>query len=267
MKTMKWVNTLAFLAMVTINMLSNLLPLGGKTTGQISDAYPSLFTPAGMTFSIWGVIYVLLGVFILYQWGLLDTAEESRRVSSAIGILFAVSCVLNILWILCWHSDAIGWSLLCMAGLLISLILIQRRLRSDPPGLLRRIAVHAGFDIYFGWIIAASIANISVWLVRSGWDRFSLSETFWTTAVLIIGAAIGICVVLIGRNRLAGWALIWAYIGILTKHLSGSGFAGRYPIIIIAAGLGIAGILASTVIASSCTALQLPEVRDAVSGQ
>lgn len=250
MKNLKWVNTIAFLAMVVINMLSNLIPFGGKTTGQISDAYPNLFTPAGITFSIWGVIYLLVGVFILYQWGLFSSAEERNRITSRIGILFTVSCVFNILWILCWHSDAIGWSALCILGLLMTLILIQSKLQSESRNTWGRFAVNAGFDIYYGWIIAATIANISAWLVKMEWNRFGLSEYFWTTAIILIGAAIGVCVVLIGRNRLAGCAVIWAYAGILIKHLSGTGYAGQYPVIIAAIVTSIAGIIAAIVIAS-----------------
>ena len=35
-----------YLAMVAMNFLANALPLNGRRTGDISDAYPSLFTPA-----------------------------------------------------------------------------------------------------------------------------------------------------------------------------------------------------------------------------
>lgn len=261
MKTMKWVNTIAFLAMIIINMLSNLLPLGGKTTGQISDAYPNLYTPTGMTFSIWGVIYLLVGLFILYQWGFFSAPDEGNRTASKIGILFAVSCAFNILWILCWHSDAIGLSVLSIVGLLLTLILIQARIKSDTVGMAQRIAVNAGFDIYYGWIIAATIANVSVWLVKTEWNRFGLSETFWTTAVILVGAAIGIGVVMIGRNRLAGLALIWAYTGILTKHLSGDGYGGKYPIIIAAVVLSIVGLLISIITKSISSANAVQKIQ------
>ncbi len=29
-------------------------------TGELSDRYPNLFVPAGFTFAIWGLIYLLL---------------------------------------------------------------------------------------------------------------------------------------------------------------------------------------------------------------
>ena len=58
----------AYLAMVAVNFLANSLPINNRSTGEISDAYPNLFAPAGLAFSIWGLIYLLLGVFVLYQF-------------------------------------------------------------------------------------------------------------------------------------------------------------------------------------------------------
>lgn len=259
MNMMKWVNTIAFLTMVAINALSNLLPLGGQTTGQIAEAYPSLITPAGMTFAIWGMIYLFLGLFILYQWRLIGSDSETSQVRTKIGSLFAASCVFNILWLLCWHSGAIGWSVSCILLLLITLAWIQFRIRQIPIGRIGKLAVNAAFDLYFGWIIAAAITNISVWLVKIGWNRFGLSEVFWAVIMLLAGAVIGVCVVYAGHNPLAGCALIWAYAGILIKHLSGSGYSGKYPIIIAAAVLGIACILTSVVKSSARTPVNHPK--------
>ena len=66
-----------YIAMVAVNYLANALPLNGRRTGEVSDAYPSLFTPAGLTFSIWGVIYLLLALHVLYQLGLFRGGERS----------------------------------------------------------------------------------------------------------------------------------------------------------------------------------------------
>lgn len=255
MKTLKWVNTAAFLAMITVNALANLIPIGGKTTGQISDAYPNLFTPAGISFSIWGIIYVLTGVFILYQWGVFGNAAAGDRLVKNIGALFAISCAANILWILCWHSSAFGPSVLCIAALLASLAAIQQLAGESPPTDFAGTASVIGFGIYFGWIIAATIANVSVWLAASGWDRLGLPETFWTVAVIVIGAAIGALTVTVGRNRAAGAAIIWAYAGILIKHISAAGYAGKYPSVIAAAVTGIVCVLTAAAIAVAYKAL------------
>ena len=101
------INVVAFAGMILMNYLANALPLGGKTTGQLSDQYPNLFTPAGITFSIWGVIYLLLLGFVFLQF-----RESHKNLSASIGWLFAIGCVLNALWIVAWHYEQLPLSLL-----------------------------------------------------------------------------------------------------------------------------------------------------------
>lgn len=253
MKYMKWINTLAYIGVVAVNALAELIPIGGVTTGQVSEKYPNLFTPVPLTFSIWGLIYLLLGLFILYQWGVGASAQEARQVTQNIGTLFLLSCILNVFWILGWHTEAIGVSLLCIAGLLLSLILIQPEIRTGISGTARRVMVNAGFDIYYGWMIAATIANAAVLLVKNDWGRFGLSEVFWTVTMIGVGGLIAALVVCRQKNRLAGATVIWAYGGILIKHLSASGYGGKYPAVIAAAAVSIAGILAAITMQRSVT--------------
>lgn len=241
---MQWINTISFVVMIVVNALANLLPIGGKTTGQVSEAYPNLFTPAPYTFAIWGLIYLLMLVFVLYQWGIFDGGKRSAFVRESVGLGFAASCILNTTWVMLWHGQEIGLSTLCIALLLLSLILIRDRLK-DAGGsdLLQRLTVNTGFSIYFGWIIAATIANISVLLTKIKWDGFGLPPDFWTAAVLLIGAGIAFCVVVFGRDRLAGFAIMWAYGGILYKHISPLYFSGTHPYVIAAGFLSEAIIL------------------------
>ena len=56
-------NIVAVIGTLILNYLSNALPINGKTAGQLSDEIPNLFVPAGLTFAIWGVIYILLIMF------------------------------------------------------------------------------------------------------------------------------------------------------------------------------------------------------------
>ena len=63
-----------YVVMIAMNGLANALPLNGRTTGAVSDAYGNLFAPTGLTFAIWGVIYLLLGAHVLYQLGLFRDA-------------------------------------------------------------------------------------------------------------------------------------------------------------------------------------------------
>lgn len=234
---LQWINTISFAAMILVNALANLLPIGGNTTGQVSEAYPNLFTPAPVTFAIWGLIYLLMAVFVIYQWGIFDGGTASAKVREDIGLWFAVSCVLNIVWLLLWHNRMIGFSTFAIVLLLVSLILIQQRLGNVGGNLAQRMAAKSGFSLYFGWIIAATIANISVWLTQLDWNGFGLSADFWTPAVLLIGACIAFAVVVFGRNRIAGIAVMWAFGGILYKHLSPAYYNGAHPYVIAAAVL------------------------------
>ena len=61
-------NVLGFALVLTLNTLANALPINGMNTGEVSALYPNLFVPAGFTFSIWGIIYLLLLGFVIFQF-------------------------------------------------------------------------------------------------------------------------------------------------------------------------------------------------------
>lgn len=241
-KSLRIINTVFFAAMIAVNALANLLPLGIGTTGAVSVKYPTLFTPAPVTFAIWGVIYLLMGVFLLYQWGAFDPKGKSEQTVSAIGLSFAVGCAMNIGWIFSWHFGAIPLSMLFMLGLLVSLsFTVGRMAKNAEKGLLRKLT-QIGFDLYLGWIIAASIANVSVLLVSLGWNRFGLSQSFWTCAVLLAASVIGSLPTLLRSRYFSTAGVAWAFIGILIKHfapIDAGGFGGKYFEIISIALFGI----------------------------
>lgn len=236
---MKICNLILFVAMIAVNALANLLPLGGSTTGGVSAKYPNLFTPAGITFAIWGVIYLFMGFFVFCQLDIVKKVTIPTGLSQAVGILFLISCVLNIGWIFAWHYDQIELSMVLMLLLLISLILINLRIGTvselNIPGRL----IIIGFNIYLGWITAATIANASVLLVKTGWRGGTLCEVFWTVAVLAIGTILGILFAVFGHRYAATLTLVWAFLGILIKHLSMSGHHGRYPVIIFSTSISL----------------------------
>lgn len=224
----------AFAAMVTVNALANILPLNGKTTGEVSDSYPNLFTPAALTFSIWGVIYLLLACYTLYHLGLFrkkppsDNGELLRK----IGWLFTASSLANAGWIFAWHYDLIFLSVLLMAVILLCLIFINRLTHKTELSTREKFFVQLPFSVYFGWITVATIANITVWLVSLGWDGCCVPESTWAAIILVAGMIIGHATMLRHKDIAYGLVLIWAYTGILIKHLSPDGFAGQYSEII-----------------------------------
>lgn len=245
MKALKWVNTFAFAAMIAVNALAELLPIGGNTTGQISETYPNLFTPAPVTFAIWGLIYLLMTVFVVYQWGVFDGGAHSTKVREDVGILFALSCALNIAWILLWHNGSVGLAAICIVLLLATLYVIQGSLTRVGGNLLQRMAAKAGFSLYYGWIIAATFTNFCVYLTRIGWNGQGVFADLLTIIALLFGAVIAAVVAMIGGNRIAALAVAWAYAGILIRHISPAYFGGAHPYVIATAFFSEAVILAA----------------------
>lgn len=229
--TLKIIAGVVYIAMVAVNFMANSLPINNRSTGDISDAYPNLFAPAGATFSIWGLIYLLLGGYVVYQF--INKDQKAERMFEKINPLFIVSSFANISWIFAWHYDYIGLSVLIMAVLLISLIGIADILRVEQFTSKLKLFIWAPFSIYFGWITVATIANITVFLVGIGWEGFGIADFVWTSIILLVGTLIGVLRMIKDKNVAYGLVLIWAYLGILLKHLSSDGFDGQYQSIII----------------------------------
>ncbi len=204
----KYLNIIFFAVMIVMNYLANALPLNNKTTGALSDALPNLFVPAGLTFSIWGIIYLLLAAFCIIQFKASD-----QVIIEKIGWLFSISCLLNAVWIVAWHYQRIPVSLLIMTGLLITLIYINMVIRDLPFGIIK-----AAFGIYLGWICIAIIANVTALLVRYNWNGFGISEVAWTIIMISAGVLIVSLALLRLQNPFIGLSVIWAFLGIYLKR-------------------------------------------------
>ncbi len=189
-------NIFALGSVLTINALANILPINGVTTGEVSDSFPSLFTPAGYVFSIWGLIYTLLVIFIIYQ--ALPSQKDNPRLEK-LGYAFVVSCAFNFFWLLAWHYGFIGASQLFMLGLLASLIVCYRRLGvgKTEASVAERLTTRLPFSVYLGWITVATVANTSITLLDIGITGGWLAP-LW--AVVAIIAALGIGYLML-KNR------------------------------------------------------------------
>lgn len=228
----KYINLVLFAVMILMNYLANALPLNNKTTGEISDMYPNLFVPAGVTFSIWGVIYLLLLGYCIVQF----TGSNQITIYS-ISRLFAATCIFNSLWIFAWHYQLLPLSLIIMLCLLITLIAINLRITDLKPGLIK-----ASFGVYLGWICIATIANVTTLLVAYGWSGFGVPEETWTIIMISAGTFIVALSVLNMKNPFIGLAVIWAFSGIIIKRQD------DYRSIVITAIIAILVISVITVI-------------------
>jgi len=243
---LKFLVVVTFIIMLTVNALSALLPLNGITPAEVSDSYPNLFAPAGITFSIWGLIYLLLAAHTLYQLGLFRGKDKNvnSKLLRKTAMVFSVSSLVNSAWIFSWHYRMIPLSMGLMAFLLICLIDIVTIIDSQSLSLREKILIRLPFSVYFGWITVATIANATTLLVSLGWNGFGIDELTWTVVILAVGALIGAASMLRFKVIAYGLVLVWAYIGILIKHTASSGFSNQYPDVIVAVSICLALFIA-----------------------
>lgn len=216
MKLIRLANIITLVIVLVVNYLANALPLNNQTTGEISDSYPVLFTPAGYVFSIWGLIYLALIGFTVYQ-ALPQQADRPRL--NKIGWWFSAANLFNAAWIFSWHYNQLLLSEIFMLGLLISLLMIYTRLEIGKLQLspVERLFSEFPFSLYLGWISVATIANTSILLYDAGWNGFGLSPEFWTILILAVGALLGILMIRLRNAITYPLVIIWAFIGINLK--------------------------------------------------
>jgi len=231
LKLLIWANVAAFVLTILVNGLAGSTTiLGGKLTSEISDANPTLITPAGYVFSIWGIIYILLGIFVVFQALPSQKGMDYRR---RIGWLFVLSCLINIAWLFLWQFEYLSLSVVLMFLLLATLIAIYLRLnigKSTAP-LREKLAVHLPFSIYLGWITIASIANVAATLVSVKWDGFGISQETWAILILIAALLITLLVIATRKDVAYGLVIIWALLGIAVNQ-------GKNPNAVLSAEIG-----------------------------
>ena len=211
------VNVLAVVATIAINGLANALPLNGQTTGEISDRFQVYFVPAGYVFSIWGLIYLALVAFAVYQ--ALPAQRDNPRLRR-VGYLFALSCLANVAWLFLWHYEVFALTLVAMVALLLSLIAIYLRLeigRAHVSAAEKWLA-HVPFSIYLGWVTVATIANVTSVLDYANWGSWGIRPEAWTVIMLVAGTAIAAAVGFTRRDVAYMLVIVWAFVGIAVKH-------------------------------------------------
>jgi len=176
---LKIVTLITFLIMVMMNGLANALPINGITTGEVSDSYPNLFAPIGLTFAIWGVIYLLLALYTGYQMLAFKTSSFSEKsdMFKIVNVWFVVSSIVNSIWIVAWHYRWIAVTMFLMVILLICLIVVNQFLKNRRLSTTEKVLVRLPFSVYFGWITVATIANMTTLLVAIHWTGWGLSDT------------------------------------------------------------------------------------------
>ncbi|MGD9327465.1 MAG: tryptophan-rich sensory protein [Cyclobacteriaceae bacterium] len=217
-KTLPFIVIPAFFIMIYINYLSGAGKINDISAGGVSDKYYTLFTPAGFTFSIWGLIYLFNLFFSIRLFWEGVKGRWSRELNS-ISIYFILTCILNISWIYAWHYDILALSVLLMLGLLITLIILYQKVSDkDYTSVWSYLTTFTPISLYLGWICIATVANFSVWLTALMWDGAPFSAAFWASLMLIVAAIINLFILAKKRDIVFALVYLWAAYGIFAAR-------------------------------------------------
>jgi len=245
-------NSIAIIATIIVNALAVILPLNGKTTQELSDNIPNLFVPAGITFSIWSIIYFFLIVFMIYQiMGLIKKQQSDMTYLEKIGGWFMLASLANVIWIFLWHYEYVYFSLLAMLVLLISLIMIYHlrlNIGLSAAPLREKLAVHVTISIYLGWISVATIANVTAVLVTADVRELFLGQVTWTILVIAVVTILTILILLRRKDIAYGLVIVWALLGIIIKRLGDDPIYGVQTNVAIAAAVAILVIIGTMLV-------------------
>lgn len=245
-----WLTLAAIVATFAINVWSNLAPINGQTIGEISNTQFAevQITPANYAFAIWGVIYLGLLGFGLYQ--LLPAQRQNLSLSRARPWLI-VACIAQSIWVFCFLSQQFWLSVLAMLAILVPLILVYQRLeiglplesRSNSRSVSRaeQWFVQIPLGIYLGWISVATITNVALALYSQNWNGWGISPQNWTVIMMGIAALVGVAMTLTRSEVAFPLVIAWALIAIAVKHTNTLGIA--LPAVVWAVSLAILALL------------------------
>src|SRR5918997_3772289 len=234
----QFLNLSAILAAFGINVLANVAPLNGLSIGEISNTFfkEVLITPANYAFAIWGLIYLGLITFGVYQ-GL--PAQRQNPSLRRMDYLLVLACFAQISWVFLFQYRLFALSLVAMLGILLPLIGIYLRLGIGNRWVPRQQKwfVHIPLSIYLAWISVATIVNVALTLYDLGWSGWGINPEVWTAIALLAGAAIAAMVIIQRADIAFTFVIVWAFVAIAVRQ------ANRPLIAATAAGLAFVLVL------------------------
>ncbi|MFT4770687.1 MAG: benzodiazapine receptor [Cryomorphaceae bacterium] len=207
----------AVFVLILVNALSNIIPFGGQTNAAISAKYPTLITPEGYAFSIWGIIYLTLAIFAVFQF----FKGKEVRFYKMIWPYFMINVAANCLWLVAFQNDWLILSLALMAVILISLVAIFKifyRLKR-AIGTTQRYFFHLPFGLYFGWVSLAAVVNAAVVLTSFDLPFFANNEGLFALIAIAVATSLGLIMLVSQKDFIFTFAILWGLVAIYVKQV------------------------------------------------
>lgn len=217
-------NLVVYLIAFIVSQMSQFNLIGGNTMGDVSAKYESVFTPAGITFSIWGIIYIGLFAFTIYhliQAYKKDVHVEANQVLQKIGYYFVANNLATTAWVFAWLYEYVALSLVLMIIQLYTLVKIHIALKIYDPqkSIASKLFTQVPLSLYFAWICIATIANASSFFVYIGWDGGGISASSWAIILIVVATLLSVFIISFKQNPYFGLVVLWALYGIHLKRV------------------------------------------------
>jgi len=181
----------------------------GQDVGAVADQNEALIQPAGYVFSIWGLIYILLFIWIIRLF-----FTQYHGVYERIHYWLVGNFLLNMLWIIVFTQEWLLASNIVIVALLIVTIVIYKKLVKVEAHWFDRFP----FSIYMSWLSVATIVNIASWFVGNGITEFlGLDEYVWTLILLIVATVLAIVIALMHNDWVYPLVFVWSFVGIIVN--------------------------------------------------
>lgn len=218
-KTYAILNLIILVLVIFWNYWVNAQGLNGNTVSSLSAEYENLFTPEGYAFSIWGLIFLALfaqGIFFISR--AFSPTKDSDFLSQ-IGPYLIMANIGNGLWLYFWLMEYTSLSVIVMLGIMTSLVIVILNTNMERWHAPRPIIFWLWWPIalYSGWIAVATIANISAYLAKIGWNG-GVSEITWTVIMIVIAVLLNLFMIISRNLREFAAVGVWALIAISVRH-------------------------------------------------
>lgn len=219
-KKLAVLNLASVILVIAINYISQAIRINETTIGEVSNKYFNLFTPASYAFAIWGLIFIALMAYGIYQVKVAFSNKQSSDFIEQTGYWFILTNILNCVWVFVFAYEYTGASVIVMVGILFSLLQIIRKTNMDRASISRSTIIFGWLPIgiYAGWIAVATIANVAAYLSKLNWDGAFFSEQQWTVIMMGIATLVNIFMVWKRNMREFAFVGIWALYAIYNRH-------------------------------------------------
>lgn len=226
----RWLALIALVTNVTFNYISEKVVIG-RGIAEVSDKYASLFTPADYAFSIWGVIYLALLIYAVYQ---LLPGQRENDLYDKLARPFVVANVLAMLWIVAFRLEYLLVSVVVIVALLVTTLRLYIIARDGVLRTYQSNWLSVPFSLFASWLSVATIACISSWLVSMSWQGSASTQLILATVMILAAALISLYVAYRCGDIVFPMPVAWAIVAIFVARQDDS-----KAIALIAGAIGI----------------------------